>query len=61
LAIILFKPQTTRDAHAWLMATGAAFALYLAIAFGLMLFAVLRLNAWKRAHPWEPPPSLIWK
>lgn len=63
LAIAWLRP-TTRDAralHAWLMPVGAAFALYLLIALGLMLFAVLRLNAWKRAHPWQPPPSPIWK
>jgi hypothetical protein len=40
---------------------GAAFALYLLCAFALMLFAVLRLNGWKRAHPLEPPASPIWK
>jgi len=32
-----------------------AFGAYLAAVFGLMVFAVLRLNAWKRAHPWTPP------
>lgn len=31
------------------------FWLYLAAAFGLMVFAMLRLNAWQRAHPWTPP------
>jgi hypothetical protein len=60
VAGLLFRPATS-DAHAWLIAIGAAFALYLLIALGMMLFAVLRLNAWKRAHPWEPPPSPIWK
>jgi hypothetical protein len=60
LAMILNRPAM-RDAHGWLVATGVAFAVYLVIALGLMLFAVLRLNAWKRAHPWEPPPSLRWK
>lgn len=60
LAALLFRPRT-RDAHVWLVSIGAAFALYLVIALGLMLLAVLRLNAWKRAHPWEPPPSPSWK
>ena len=59
MAAILFRPAA-RDAHAWVMRVGAAFAVYLVIALGLMLFAVLRLNAWKRAHPWEPPPSPTW-
>ena len=60
VATILFRPAT-RDAHAWVVLVGTAFALYLAAALRLMLFAVLRLNAWKRAHPWEPPPSRHWK
>lgn len=30
-------------------------ALYLVASFALMAVAVLRLNAWKRAHPWAPP------
>ena len=29
--------------------------LYLATSFILMAFAVLRMNAWKRANPWTPP------
>jgi hypothetical protein len=56
LATIVFRPSTS-DARAWVVLIGGAFALYLAAALGLMLFAVLKLNAWKRAHPWEPPPS----
>jgi hypothetical protein len=60
LAITLSKP-VTRDAHAWSIQVGAASALYLMAVLGLMLFAVLRLNAWKRAHPWTPPPSRAWK
>ena len=28
---------------------------YLAVVIGLMAWAMLRLNAWKRAHPWTPP------
>lgn len=54
LAPILFK-HAARDARAWVVLTGAAFALYMVTVFGLSLFAVLRLNAWRRAHPWEPP------
>ena len=33
----------------------AGLGLYLAASLGLVGFAVLRLNAWKRAHPWTPP------
>ncbi len=32
-----------------------ALALYLAACGGLMLAGVLRMNAWKRDHPWTPP------
>jgi hypothetical protein len=56
LAIMVFKPATS-DARTWVVLVGAGFAVYLAAALGLMLFAVLRLNAWKRTHPWSPPPS----
>jgi hypothetical protein len=31
--------------------------LYLLAAAGLMVSAVLRLSAWKRSHPWTPPPE----
>jgi hypothetical protein len=31
------------------------FGVYLVMVLGLMAFAVLRLNAWKRANPWTPP------
>jgi hypothetical protein len=31
------------------------FGLYLATVLGLMGFAVLRLQAWRRANPWIPP------
>jgi hypothetical protein len=47
VACALFKPAL-RD-----LETG--FGLYLATGLGLMVFAVLRLNAWKRANPWTPP------
>ena len=47
IACTLFKPAL-RD-----VVTG--FGLYLATALGLMVFSVLRLNAWKRANPWTPP------
>ena len=55
LAPTLFA-HATRDARAWAMLMGTAFALYLVAVLGLSLLAVLRLNAWKRAHPWTPPP-----
>jgi hypothetical protein len=35
----------------------AAFAIYLALAGGLMLLSVVRLNAWRRAHAWTPPTA----
>jgi hypothetical protein len=54
LAAIVFRPAM-RDHDAGLVLIGGGFALYLAAALELMLFAVLRLNAWRRAHPWEPP------
>ncbi|MHB8530765.1 MAG: hypothetical protein ACYC8V_14800 [Caulobacteraceae bacterium] len=47
IACTLFKPAL-RDAE-------IGFGLYLATALGLMVLAVLRLNAWKRANPWTPP------
>jgi hypothetical protein len=47
IACTLFKPAL-RD-----VVIGSG--LYLATALGLMVFAVLRLNAWKRANPWTPP------
>ena len=61
LAAIVSRPAA-RLSYAGLVLVGAGFALYLAAALGLMAFAVLRFNAWKRAHPWEPPQSsLRWK
>jgi hypothetical protein len=45
----------TGDARAWVGLAAEAFVTYLAMACGLMLFSVLRLNAWQRAHPWAPP------
>jgi len=47
--------QATRDARTVVVLVGAAFAIYLVVTGGLMVFGVLRLNAWKRAHPWAPP------
>jgi hypothetical protein len=59
-ATVLFE-HATRDARAFVVLTGAAFALYLATFGGLALVAVVRLNAWKRAHPWAPPsPRPSW-
>jgi hypothetical protein len=60
LAVIFFRPAAG-DRREWLIMIGVGMALYLAAMLGLMLFAILRLNAWRRAHPWEPPPSLHWK
>lgn len=47
MACALFKPAP-RD-----LLTG--FCLYLATTGGLMVFVVLRLNAWKQVNPWTPP------
>ncbi len=52
--IALIRTETTVT-RAWVII--AVFAVYLVVTLGLMLFAVLRLNAWKKAHPWEPPAS----
>jgi hypothetical protein len=58
--ITLFE-HPTRDLRTRAELIGAAFALYLVTCVGLMLFATLRLNAWKRAHPWAPPsPRSLW-
>ena len=54
LTTTLFE-HATRDARAWAVLTGTAFAVYLVVAIGLMLFSVLQLNAWRQAHPWAPP------
>ncbi len=54
VATTLFRHGAT-DARAWAALTATAFAIYLAIAGGLMLVSVLRLNAWRRAHAWTPP------
>jgi hypothetical protein len=59
--VILLARPTTKVAHTWVLLVGTAFALYVATALSLMLFAVLRLNAWKRAHPWAPPSRRGWK
>lgn len=48
---------TRGDAGALVRLMAAALALYLAANGGLMLACVLRLNAWKRAHPWTPPAA----
>lgn len=53
----LIDHATRGDAHALARIMARVFTLYGVACGGLMLFAVLRLRAWKRAHPWEPPPS----
>jgi hypothetical protein len=50
-----FLEPMTRDARSFVFLMGGAMALYLALIGGSMVFAMLRLNAWKRAHPWSPP------
>ena len=56
LTATLFRHAIT-DARAWAALTATTFAIYLAVAGGLMLFSVLRLNAWRRAHAWTPPTT----
>jgi hypothetical protein len=61
IAASLIESAAKVDAGALVRLMVAAFALYLVAVGGLMLFGVLRLNAWKRAHPWEPPsPGPSW-
>jgi hypothetical protein len=54
LAPVMFEPAA-KDARSWVIMMGSAFALYIVTVLGLGLVATLRLNAWKRAHPWSPP------
>lgn len=54
LTTTLFKHAITVP-RAWAALTATVFAIYLAAAGGLMLFSVLRLNAWRRTHVWTPP------
>jgi threonine/homoserine/homoserine lactone efflux protein len=49
-----FIRRPTRVDHGW-MILAAALLVYMIISIGLMLYALLRLNAWKRANPWSPP------
>jgi hypothetical protein len=56
LAVTTFEPAA-RDGRSFVVLAGSALALYLAAGLGLTLWAALRLNAWKRAHPWSPPPA----
>jgi hypothetical protein len=53
--VSLIEDATKGDAGALVLLMGAAFALYLVTLGTLTLFAVLRLKAWKRSHPWAPP------
>jgi uncharacterized membrane protein len=46
-----------RDARSVAVLTGGVLLLYMLAVVGLMVFAVFRMIAWKRAHPWEPPPE----
>ncbi len=56
LTTILFRHAIT-DARASAVVTATAFAIYLAVAGGLMLFSVVRLNDWRRVHAWTPPTA----
>lgn len=55
LAASWIEKATRGDAAALVRLMGAAMAVYAVTLGGLMLLGVLRLNAWKRAHPWAPP------
>lgn len=50
-ACTLYRPALLSAGASVVLALG----LYLAIVLGLMVFAMLRLKAWERAHPWTPP------
>jgi hypothetical protein len=52
VALIEHAAKGGRATVAWV---GGSLAVYLAICLGLAVFGALRLNAWKRAHPWAPP------
>jgi uncharacterized membrane protein YGL010W len=59
LTITLFR-HAMAHARASAMVTATIFAVYLVVAGGLMLFSVIRLNAWRHAHAWTPPtPRLL--
>ena len=47
VALALLKPSLT--------GVEVLSGVYLLAVGGLMVVAVLRLSAWKRAHPWTPP------
>jgi hypothetical protein len=61
LSVVMFSvfmpliETATRDARSVVVLAGGALAIYLLVIGGLGLVLVLRLNAWKRAHPWSPP------
>ena len=54
-AATLIEHVTRGDPGALVRLMGAAMAAYLVAVGGLMLAGLLRLKAWKRAHPWAPP------
>lgn len=54
-AAVRIEHAARGDAGAVVRLMGAAVAVYAAAMGGLMLLGVVRLNAWKRAHPWAPP------
>ena len=55
-AAVRIEHAARGDPGALVRLMGAAVAVYGATVGGLMLLGVVRLNAWKRAHPWAPPP-----
>jgi hypothetical protein len=55
-AASLIEQAAKADAGAFVRLMGAALILYIVALGGFMLFGVRRQRAWKRAHPWTPPP-----
>ncbi|MGR4862659.1 hypothetical protein [Caulobacter sp. LARHSG274] len=56
LAFVIFPSLFPRALGDDLVRTSLiGLVLYLGTSFALMVFAVLRMNAWKRANPWTPP------
>jgi hypothetical protein len=55
--IITLASRATTGAPAGAALGATVFAIYLAVAGGLMVISFLRLNAWRQAHAWTPPTT----
>jgi hypothetical protein len=61
LATTFFRHYVA-DARASAVLIAVALPIYLGVAGGLMVLAIVRLRAWKRAHAWTPPtPGRSWR